>query len=221
MAWLCAVTAIAYIHRNCLAVPAAQIQEDLGLSESRMGLVMGSFFFVYALSQIPAGWLSDRWGSRLVLPLIAVAWSLAAGSVGLTVGLISILACQVINGAGQADVFPSSANTLSKWFPASHRGLPLGLIGSFQSVGLITANLLTATLLVHVSWRLIFPLVSILGFAWAAGFYLWFRDRPDNHPHVNDAELKIIRGPTTGRSAMQSGEAQLEEKPPPPPGARS
>ena len=38
------------------------------------------------------------------------------------------------------------------------------------------------------------PLVSILGFAWAAGFYVWFRDRPADHPRVNEAELYRLQG---------------------------
>ena len=217
IAWLCGVTAIAYIHRSCLAVPAEDIRRDLGLDETQMGAVMGSFFAVYALSQIPAGWLGDRWGSRRAMPLYAVVWSLATGSVGMATGMVSIMASQVTNGLAQAGVFPCSANTLSKWFPVSRRAFPLGLTGSFQSLGLITANLLTASLLVSVGWRMIFPLVSILGFVWAAGFYLWFRDRPSEHSRVNDAELEIIReGGLPEKKKTGAAEQSLETPAPPP-----
>ena len=223
MAWLCGVTAIAYIHRSCLAIPADDIRRDLGLSEPQMGVVMGSFFAVYALSQIPAGWLGDRWGSRRAMPLYAVVWSLATGSVGMATGMVSIMTSQVINGVAQAGVFPCSANTISKWFPVSRRALPIGLTGSFQSLGLITANLLTVALMAVMSWRLIFPLVSLLGFVWAAGFYLWFRNRPSEHARVNEAELEVIRkgSPTELRPSFhdepseQAGmnEAKLEVVP--------
>ena len=223
MAWLCGVTAIAYIHRSCLAVPAEEIMTDLGLSVPQMGAVMSTFFGVYALSQIPAGWLGDRWGSRRAMPLYAVVWSLATGSVGMATGMVSIIASQVINGVAQAGVFPCSANTISKWFPVSRRGLPIGLTGSFQSLGLITANLLTVALMAVMSWRWIFPLVSLLGFIWAAGFYLWFRNRPSEHASVNQSELEVIReaAPTAfppssrdyPREHPDSAEAKLEVVP--------
>jgi sugar phosphate permease len=218
MAWLCGVTAIAYIHRSCLAIPADVISRDLGLSKTQMGDVMGGFSVVYALSQIPAGWLGDRWGSRRALPLYAGVWSLATGSIGMAVGMVSMMASQVTNGLAQAGVFPCSANTLSKWFPVSRRAFPLGLTGCFQSLGVITANnLMAAWLLAEMSWRLVFPLVSILGFVWAAGFYLWFRDRPSEHFGVNPEELKLIHEDASEGTIEEGILPQLSEKPLPTP----
>ena len=78
-AWLCGVTSIAYIHRSCLAIPAEQIRRDLELSETQMGIDMACFFSVYAIFQVPAVWLGDRWGSHRTLPLCAVIWSLVIG----------------------------------------------------------------------------------------------------------------------------------------------
>ena len=111
LAWLCVVTSIAYIHRSCLAIPASEIRSALQLSETQMGLIMGSFSAVYALSQIPAGWLADRWGSRRALPLYAAAWSLATGTIGMASGMVSIVLSQMANGLTQAGVFPGQTHT--------------------------------------------------------------------------------------------------------------
>jgi len=217
LVWLCGVTAIAYIHRSCLAIPSPEIRRDLGLSVAQMGAIMGSFSAVYALSQIPAGWLGDRWGSRRTLPLYAIAWSLATGSIGMATGMVSIMLSQMANGLAQAGVFPCSARTMSNWFPVSRRGLPIGLTGCFQSLGLIAANLLTASLLVIIGWRMIFPLVSILGFAWAVGFFVWFRDRPAEHAGVNEAELSIIHEGASAGNANDSSHPDRDGGPPPTP----
>ena len=59
---------INFIDRANLAIAAPSIRADLGLSESRMGLVMSAFFLAYALFQIPAARLDQAWGSRRALP---------------------------------------------------------------------------------------------------------------------------------------------------------
>ncbi|HUY88927.1 MAG TPA: MFS transporter, partial [Pirellulales bacterium] len=73
MVWLCAAAAISYIHRNSIAVAEEAIRVDLGLSKPQMGWVLGSFFWGYALLQIPSGWVGDRFGSRGPLALFSAA----------------------------------------------------------------------------------------------------------------------------------------------------
>ena len=43
-------------------------------------------------------------------------------------------------------------------------------------------------------WRWIFHLSALLGFAWAIVFFFTYRNRPEEHPGVSDAELSTIRG---------------------------
>ena len=178
-----------------------------------MGVVMGAFLAVYALFQIPAGWLGDRWGSRRTLPLIATVWSVATASIGMATGMVSMLVSQMANGLAQAGLFPCSANSYSKWFPITQRGLPIGLTGCFQSLGLVTANLLTATLLGVTGWRMLFPMLSVLGIVWAAGFYFWFRDRPSEHSGVNEEELRVIRGGTLGPDSDDNDSPSQGDRP--------
>ena len=62
---------------------AAAIQRDLELDATKMGVVMGCWYWGYALLQVPAGWLGDRWGSRRALVLYCLLWSILTGMVGL------------------------------------------------------------------------------------------------------------------------------------------
>src|SRR5687768_1833639 len=61
----CAV--IASVQRSAISIPASDIQRDLGLTGAQLGLVMGAWYWAYALLQLPAGWLADRWGPRPTL----------------------------------------------------------------------------------------------------------------------------------------------------------
>lgn len=68
--------AINYIDRINLAIAAPHIKADLGLDDTSMGLILGAFFWTYALMQIPAGRLLDRLGARAGLAIAVGWWSL-------------------------------------------------------------------------------------------------------------------------------------------------
>jgi len=194
MVWLCAAAAISYIHRNSIAVAEEAIRVDLGLSKPQMGWVLGSFFWGYALLQIPSGWVGDRFGSRGPLALFSAAWSVATGLMALMTGYASLVALRLTCGAAQAGLFPCSTRTMVDWLPATRRGFASGALGSSMSLGAALALPLTGALLEHgLGWRTVLALYVAPGLAWAIGFYVWFRDRPEEHAGVNAAELALIR----------------------------
>ena len=218
LAWLCLAATIAYIHRNCIAVPEEQIRSDLGLSLDEMGWVMSGFFITYAIFQIPAGWLGDRWGSRITLPLYAGVWSLTTGLMGFAGGAVSLLTARAANGTAQAGIVPVSAKSIRDWFPDSQCSLAIGTIGSFQSVGAVVATALTTFLLSRYDWQTIFIALSLPGIVWAVGFYWWFRDLPESHPAVNAEELRVIRQKNSahlrGNDGALSGDGSRMPEPP-------
>jgi MFS family permease len=96
-------------------------------------------------------------------------------------------------GLAQAGVMPASAQSVSHWFPKLRRGFASGSLGSFMSLGSAVGLLLTGFLIERVGWRWTFGLYALPGLIWALGFYVWFRDRPEDHPHVGPSELTLIK----------------------------
>lgn len=193
LAFLCVAAAIAYVGRNCLGVASDKVQKSLGIDDVVwMSGAMSAFFWGYALSQIPAGWLGHQWGARRALTLFAVAWSLACVLLGGSLGIWMLIGAQLVFGIAQAGIFPCSAAAISNWLPTSRRALATGSLGSFMSIGGASGAALTGLLLTVISWRLIFVVFALPGFIWAAAFFRWFRDRPQDHPQVNPAELAVI-----------------------------
>ncbi len=82
LAWICAAAAIVYIQRTAMGVVKSGMARELTLDDSQLGWIMSSFYWAYALTQIPAGWLGSRIGSRLGL----------TASVILTSSLCAVLA---------------------------------------------------------------------------------------------------------------------------------
>jgi MFS family permease len=73
-----------YLDRVCLGeiVKNAGLQKEFGASKESIGQVLGAFFLFLALFQVPAGWLSDRYGTRITLTIHILAWSVLTGVTG-------------------------------------------------------------------------------------------------------------------------------------------
>ncbi|MBX3439765.1 MAG: MFS transporter [Planctomycetaceae bacterium] len=192
-AWFAGAAAIAYVCRQCLAVAEKTIRLDLGLSEAQMGLIIGLFFWSYALAQIPAARLGERFGSRICVPAFAAAWSVAMLGCAATLGAVLFFVGRAIAGVAQAGLFPCAADTISRWNAATERALASGFLAAAMQAGAVIAAPLTVLLLDVVSWRVVFAAYALPGLAWAIGFYWWFRDRIEDHPSANAAEVALVK----------------------------
>jgi ACS family D-galactonate transporter-like MFS transporter len=108
---------ISYVHRSALSVAATFISADLNLSKTEVGVLLSSFFWIYAFMQIPAGWIVDRFGVRRAYSLGFIFWSLASTLTGFGVGMASLLGLRIATGAGQAITFPASSRACANWCP--------------------------------------------------------------------------------------------------------
>jgi ACS family glucarate transporter-like MFS transporter len=142
------MSALMYLDRFCVAFAQSFIQEDLGLTSVQTSYIISFFFWSYALAQVPAGWLSDRWGGRITLTLYITSWSLFILLVGWSTSLWFLLAMQLGNGLSQAGAYPTSASLLSRWMPLGTRGVASSLIACGGRLGGVGAPILTAGLIV-------------------------------------------------------------------------
>src|SRR5262245_28923223 len=92
LVFLCAIAVIAYVQRLGMQIAYEPIQHELALSTEQFGRVGTAWLIGYAIMQVPAGWLADRWGSRNTLTLIAIVWSILTGSIGLCHTFAELLA---------------------------------------------------------------------------------------------------------------------------------
>src|SRR4051812_15029398 len=75
LVFLSGLSVITYLDRVCISVAGKTIQEELGLTLSQWGWVMGIFVISYGLLEIPSGAYGDRIGPRRVLARIVGWWS--------------------------------------------------------------------------------------------------------------------------------------------------
>ena len=176
---------------------------ELGVTDEEFGRAVGAFFFAYALMQVPAGWLADRLGARLMLTIYVVAWSLTTIMLGFVNSLAAIVSVRILLGIAQAGAYPTAASALGRWIPANERARCNSAVATGGRLGGLIAFALTPILMGGVGtligwktgqWRVVFVGYGALGLLWAFAFYRWFRDTPQLHPRCNEAETDLIAG---------------------------
>lgn len=181
---------IQYVDRVCISAPV--IQEDLQLSKKQMGWVFSAFTLAYALFEIPAGYLGDRIGPRKVLLRIVLWWSFFTAATGWMRSWASLVVVRFLFGAGEAGAFPNLTKAFNRWLPTTERTRAQGIMWMSARLGGAFTPALVFLCLQFVNWRTAFLLFALLGIAWAAVFYWWYRDDPHSHPQVNAAEAALL-----------------------------
>ena len=74
---------INYLDRSAISFALPSISRDLHLLPTTKGLLLSSFFWSYALMQVPIGWCADRFNLRWLYAAAFTVWSLAQGLTGL------------------------------------------------------------------------------------------------------------------------------------------
>jgi sugar phosphate permease len=106
----------------------------------------------------------------------------------------SLFAARFLLGIGESGAFPVASRGMQLWFAPSERGRIQGITHFFSRFAVAITPLTAGGLLIAYGWRVMFYVFGALGFAWVAAFFWFYRERPEDHPHVNRAELAQIRG---------------------------
>lgn len=137
-----------YLDRFCWSFAKTFIQEDVGITSAQADYCLSCFFWAYALAQIPSGWLSDRWGPRIMLACYIFSWSIFTMLIGWSASLIMLMAMQLGHGLCQAGAYPTSASMLSRWMPITTRGTASSIVAFGGRFGGFIAPILTGWLIV-------------------------------------------------------------------------
>ena len=129
------MSVLLYLDRFCISFAEVFIKEDLGLSDKQIGFMLGAFFWTYALGQVPSGWLTDRFGSRIMLATFVLLWSVFTGMTGLAIGFAMLMLLRFGFGFSQSGAYPTGANIVSKWVPFQWRGTASSVVSTGGRVG--------------------------------------------------------------------------------------
>jgi ACS family D-galactonate transporter-like MFS transporter len=190
-----------YIDRVNISVAAPTMRKELGLSLTEMGVIFSAFSFAYAALQIPGGWFADRFGPRKALAGMGVLWSVFTALTAVPSSVLGLVIARIGLGVAEGGAFPTATRAFSAWIPSAQRGLAQGLPHSFARLGGAVAPPIVVGLILAFGWRQSFWLLGIGSLLWVV-LWLWlYRDRPREHPRVNQAEAELLERSATHRAA--------------------
>ncbi len=204
---VCIMYFITYVDRVNIATAASDIQKELGLSNTQLGLAFSAFAYPYLLFQVMGGWVGDRFGPRKTLFWCGAVWAVATILTGFVHGLFTLFLARVLLGFGEGATFPTATRAMQDWTPAGRRGFAQGLTHSFARLGNAVTPPLIAALMVTVSWRGSFVLLGFVSLAWVVVWVLYFRNDPKDHPGITQEELQALpeRRPAGPKKALPWG----------------
>lgn len=200
-------TSINYLDRANLSIAMPDIVKQFGISHTLEGLILGAFFWTYALFQLPSGHFIDKLGARVMYTFAVVWWSLFTGLTAAATGFASLFGFRLGLGIGESAAYPANAKVVSKWFPKNERALATSIYDSGARFGSAVALPVVAFIIAGMGWRASFIITGLIGVIWAIGWAVWYRD-PRRKARLKEAELRYIEeGGARGDSEQSEGAA--------------
>ena len=179
----------AYTNRVIVGTASLAFKHDLHLNDVQIGLIFSSFAYPYMIFTAMGGWFGDRFGARWSLALLAVVWSGATILMGLATSFMGMMAFGILLGIGQGPTFPIATRAISDWLPERKRAFAQGIMHSSSRLATALTPPLVTLLIVFVTWRGSFIVLGFLGLIWGVAWLIYFRNFPQDHPGITQAEL--------------------------------
>ena len=114
--------AVNFADKAIFGLVAVPMMKELGISHKDFGTIAGSFFFLFAISGIAMGFVSNRVPTKILLCILVVIWSLSQIPIAAGAGTIAMLmAARILLGIGEGPAYPLALHACYKWYPDKAR----------------------------------------------------------------------------------------------------
>ena len=166
-----------FVDRQIIAILSPAIKEDLGLSDSVLGLMKGlAFAFLYTVLGIPIAWLADRWSRVSIISIALAIWSAFTALSGLSANAVQLTLARLGVGIGEAGGPAPSHSLIADYFPKEKRASALAIYSLGIPFGQMIAFLAGGWVLQHLGWRNAFFIVGVPGLLLAIVMKLLVRE---------------------------------------------
>lgn len=170
---------INFADKAIFGLVAVPLMEELAISPQQFGTIAGSFFFLFAISGIVVGFMSNTVSSRLLLVGLVIIWSIAQVPVAMGASTIAaLMACRILLGIGEGPAYPLALHACYKWFPDQERTWPTAIVMQGGQVGMLLAGPLVGYLAISHGWRSVFWVTAAAGVLWLLVWAVLGKDGP-------------------------------------------
>ena len=196
---------IAFFDRINLAVSQNALHASFGISLIAFGYLSSAFNWSYALMQMPAGMLLDRFGVRRVGRVSTCLWSITSFVAAICPGLASFFFARLLLGVAEAPTFPANAKAIGYWFPQHERSLAIAITDAAAKFSSAIGVPFLGLLLLRFGWRYTFAATGLLSLLYFVMFYAFYRN-PTEDLRLSAEELHYI----SQGSSQQQPQSQVK-----------
>ncbi len=179
-----------YIDRGALSVAVPDIEAEFSLTPSQKGLLLSVFFWTYALLQLPAGWLVDRFDVKWVYAICYFIWTIATALTGFVNGFAALIAVRLMLGVGESAAYPAISKLIVENFPEDQRGVVNSAIDAGTKVGPALSILAGGLLVSEFGWRSLFVALGVGSVFWLVPWIKYVPSRSGSSESIGDDEIR-------------------------------
>ncbi|MED4226614.1 MFS transporter [Neobacillus cucumis] len=195
--------------RTNIGVVLPFIKEEFTLNNFQAGAIASFFFLGYALTQIPAGFLLGKKGTRGVATIAILAFSVVTFLLGTVKNATALVLLRLGLGVAEGPAPVSLTSTINQWFPAKEKATATGVYIASTQLAPIIVPIIAAWIAVEHGWRSVFMWFAVPGILMAIVWYLFVRSKPEDSPQVSEAELNYIRQSEEAVKVKEGGRTSL------------
>ena len=173
LALLVAAVIVNYIDRSNLSVSATDIKQEFHLTGAQLGLASSWFFGSYALCQLLAGWLFEKYTVHFVLGAGFVLWSAATAATGFVDSFTALIVTRVVLGIGESVAYPAFSKILASDYAENQRGTANALIDAGSKLGPAIGTFFGAMIVAQYGWRSLFLILGFGAMIWVPFWVMW------------------------------------------------
>lgn len=217
------VTVFAFIVCNMdkvnISVSIIPMARDFGWTSTQAGFIQSAFFYGFAVSQLPGGYLSTKMGGARVLPigmLILSAATIAIPIVG--VDEKSIFFLRALVGLGEGVAPAAATDIIARSVSVSERSRAVGFVFSGFNVGSVLGLVVAPLVIEATNWRTVFAFFGTCGLTWSAWSLKMYGNGGMVEESYRDDGVTGMTGKrvfTVDAKAIARGETPAEDPPVP------
>ena len=185
--------AINFADRSNIGVALPFIRQEFQINNFEAGAIASFFFLGYATTQIPAGFWFSKFGTRGLVSLSIIGFSIFTYLIGTAQSALGLKWFRLGLGVFEGPTPVGLTSTINNWFPPKEKATGVGVYIASTMFAPILVPPLCVWIATEFGWRYIFFGFAIPGFIMAAVWYWLVRTRPEECAHVNEAEAAYIQ----------------------------
>jgi MFS family permease len=166
-----------FLDRQIIGILSIPIQQELGLSDTQLGLMRGlSFALFYSTLGVPIAMLADRANRTWIMTIALAVWSLMTALCGMAQNFWQLFAARLMVGVGEAGGVAPAYSILSDYYPPNQRGRAMAAYSFGIPIGSAIGIIFGGVIATVLDWRWAFIIVGVMGLALAPLFKLTVKE---------------------------------------------